>query len=391
MTKKYDYIITGAGCAGLSLLMRMQSFSFFQDKKILVIDASEKKGNDRTWCFWEQQSDIFQPIVCKEWSSIEFLAEGFSKTYTISPYQYKMIKGVDFYNYCHQALRKNGNITWLNTSVERLYTNEDGLAVAVTKDGHYTGEYVFNSIVFDQPTPKKGQYYFLQHFMGWEIETTDPAFDDSTARFMDFSIDQSKGTSFMYVLPQSPTKALVEYTLFTKQLLTEQAYKDALSSYIQTSLNIEAYSITHSEFGVIPMTNIRFPQQEKNVVHIGIAGNQAKASSGYAFKFIQKRAAQIVDLLRGSETNFSKQSFNDKKAALYDATLLRVLDEEKMKGAAIFAALFKGNSPQALFSFLDNESSLLTDLQIMNSVPTLIFLPAALKQLVAEIYLSSLP
>jgi lycopene beta-cyclase len=51
-----------------------------------------------------------------------------------------------------------------------------------------------------------------------------------------------------------------------------------------------------------------------------------------------------------------------------------------MGGADIFARIFKSTKASKVLSFLDNNSSLLIDLQIMSSVPTKIFLPAALKE-----------
>jgi lycopene beta-cyclase len=62
-------------------------------------------------------------------------------------------------------------------------------------------------------------------------------------------------------------------------------------------LGIEEYAITHEEFGQIPMTNFTFPNHQGNIIYIGIAGGQAKGSSGYAFQFIQKRTQQIVQSL----------------------------------------------------------------------------------------------
>ena len=106
---------------------------------------------------------------------------------------------------------------------------------------------------------------------------------------MDFSISQQYGTTFMYVLPIAPNKALVEYTLFTEELLNDATYTIALKKYIQENLGIEEYAITHEEFGQIPMTNFTFPNQQGNIIYIGIAGGQAKGSSGYAFQFIKKQ------------------------------------------------------------------------------------------------------
>jgi lycopene beta-cyclase len=62
--------------------------------------------------------------------------------------------------------------------------------------------------------------------------------------------------------------------------------------------------------------------------------------------------------------------------------LLRVLHERKLNGDLIFASIFKNVNAADVLTFLDNESSLFTDLRIMNSVPTGVFLPAAIKELI---------
>lgn len=385
MQPDYDYIITGGGCAGLSLLFRFYKDPYFQQKKILVIDTVEKKQNDRTWCFWEKEPGTFDSIVHHTWDRIEFLGNQFQTTTSIFPYQYKMIRGIDFYNYIQAETKKASNIFWLQAEITNIYNHKNGLATVQYADKEITAHYVFNSIIFKKPALQKYHYYFLQHFVGWEIESTKPCFDPTVARFMDFTISQEPGTSFMYVLPISRHKALVEYTLFTENLLKQSEYEEGLQSYIHNQLAIPEYKILHVEKGIIPMTNALFPKQEKNIIHIGIAGNQAKASSGYAFQFIQKRTEQIIHSIKKEKFDFSVHGFYNRKAALYDATLLRVLKEGKMGGADIFTKLFQKNKVTDLFLFLDNESSLITDIKIMNSVPTAIFLPAALKQMFAAI------
>ena len=41
---KYDYIIAGSGCAGLSLLYKILLTPSLQNKSILVIDKDQKKA-----------------------------------------------------------------------------------------------------------------------------------------------------------------------------------------------------------------------------------------------------------------------------------------------------------------------------------------------------------
>src|SRR5688572_6272397 len=91
-SNSYDFIICGAGCAGLSLLMRMLRSGKFSDKKILLIDKEAKTKNDRTWCFWETGAGFFEEVVCKKWDTISFLSNDYSSSFTIDPYHYKMIR-----------------------------------------------------------------------------------------------------------------------------------------------------------------------------------------------------------------------------------------------------------------------------------------------------------
>jgi lycopene beta-cyclase len=52
-----------------------------------------------------------------------------------------------------------------------------------------------------------------------------------------------------------------------------------------------------------------------------------------------------------------------------------------MAGDEIFARIFKKNDAATVFRFLSNTSSILDDIQIMISLPTQIFLPAAMQVL----------
>lgn len=382
MEKKYDYIIAGAGCAGLSLLMRMINDSFFASKKILVIESAIKNTNDRTWCFWETEPGIFEPIVHHQWEKLDFFSNYFSGSLDINPYTYKMIQGIDFYQFVMNAAAAYKNVSWLNAQINSINNSSDLVnAQVLLEDGTViVAEKVFNSILFAPIKVAQHQFYFQQHFKGWLIETTKPCFDVTKATFMDFRVGQEHGTTFMYVLPVAANKALIEYTLFTEQLLEKSAYDLALKNYIKDFLKIDDYTIEHEEFGIIPMTNAALPRQDRNIIYIGIAGGQAKASSGYAFKFIQKRTAGIIDALKNG-ASLSASSFNARKGHLYDSVLLRVLHERKLNGDLVFASIFKNIKAVDVLKFLDNESSLFADIRIMNSVPTGVFLPAAIKEL----------
>jgi lycopene beta-cyclase len=380
--KKYNYIITGAGCAGLSLLMRMMADPYFSQKKILVVDRELKNTNDRTWCFWEKGNGLFESIVYHQWQQVHFYSNYFSTKLNLNPYQYKMIQGIDFYNHVIDTAKSFSNIEFRYEEILSINSTATQAEVKLQTE-LVTAEYVFNSILFEKEpaAPSKNIYQLLQHFKGWVIETPEPCFDSSTATLMDFRISQKHGTAFFYVMPTSSTTALVEYTLFSEALLPQEEYNTALKMYITEFLGIKEFSIQHEEFGIIPMTNQRFPLQDQLIIQMGVAGGQVKGSSGYAFQFIQKRTAAIVMRLKKGKTHFDAMGLQQKKGNLYDAVLLHVLHHHKMPGDQIFQSIFSKNKTENVLRFLDNESSILEDLQIMNSVPTHIFLPAALVEL----------
>ena len=196
---------------------------------------------------------------------------------------------------------------------------------------------------------------------------------------MDFRVKQQHGTTFVYVIPFNSTSALIEYTLFTKELLQQNQYDAALKDYIHTFLGIDEYKIIEEEFGVIPMTNEKF-SFAGNGWQIGTAGGQTKASSGYTFQFIQKQSQQIVEyLIAGKPLSLIPAA--PKRFRFYDNTLLHILYHNKLPGDKIFTQLFKKNKPQQVLRFLDNESSLKEELKIISTLPAWPFLKAALKQL----------
>ena len=376
---QYDYIVTGAGCAGLSLLMHMIHSRQFANKRILLLDQDAKNKNDRTWCFWEKENSLFEPIIYKQWKQLWFHADGFSSLLHIDPYTYKLVRGIDFYEYCLDTIMRQKNIEFKQALVGEIASGDNETYV-IAGGERYTAEYVFNSILFDKPSLKPHHYWLLQHFTGWVIETEQDVFDPSKANLMDFRTDQSKGTTFFYVLPFSENKALIEYTLFSKSLLSKSDYEQALTTYLDRNFHGAAYQIIEREFGVIPMTNFSFPVKQNNIINIGTAGGQTKGSSGYTFRFIQKNAQAIVKGMIEKKDPAAYLSLQ-KRFQFYDSVLLNILDGEKMPGDVIFTQLFKKNKATDVLSFLDNETSLPKEIDIIKSLPTGVFLKAAIQHL----------
>lgn len=379
---KYDYIIAGSGCAGLSLLYRLLLDPVLQTKKILVIDRAQKNENDRTWCFWEEGKGLFESVVTHEWKSLIFKNEDFTRQFELEKYRYKMIQGKDFYEFVLSHAAGFENVTFKNENIKGITSNQIEATVE-TEEHLYQSEYLFNSTSLFNPKITE-ENSLLQHFTGWVIKTKEDTFDAKVGTLMDFTLDQKHGATFMYVLPTSSTEALVEYTLFSKRVLPKEEYQTALTHYIQNNLQISDYEIMHTEFGIIPMSLAKFNRKSdafNRVINIGTAGGYTKASSGYTYQFVQKNTAQIVENLVHQKNPNPQKSFDDKRYEWYDRTLLEVILSGKMEGKEIFSMMFSKRSPEDILKFLGNESTLWEDLKIVTALPLGPFMKAGLKQL----------
>jgi lycopene beta-cyclase len=374
----YHYIFTGNGLSALLTLFEMIQSGRFSDKKILLIDSDAKNKNDRTWCFWDSEN-LFDEISIKKWQRAWFKSENFTNQLNLRPYKYKMIKSVDFYKLIFDEISQHKNIEIFQDEV--LDFSELGHhCVVQTKTKSFTCNQIFNSIY--NPEFVKSQTKFplvQQHFIGWFIKSKEAVFTEDCPTFMDFSVAQKGNTRFMYVLPTSSTEALLEYTLFSKDLLSKEAYEAEIENYIK-KLGITEYEIVEKEQGNIPMTCFPFwKNNSKNIINIGSAGGWSKASTGYTFKNSVKKSKKLVRFLK-TESDFTKfHKIN--KFWFYDLLLIDILYQTNQYGSSIFSSLFKTGKAPLIFKFLDEETSFWEDLQVIWMCPKSLFIKALLNRI----------
>lgn len=371
----FNYIFTGAGLSALMTVYKMVLSGKFLDKSILLLDQDSKKTNDRTWCFWAKEETLWNSVISKKWDSALFANENFSRDLDLKPYQYNQIRGLDFYNFVFDELSKHQNITFLNEKVTDINELETHVFVG-TEENRYTCDYLFNSIYTKAFALSQTKYPVLQqHFVGWFVKTEEEIFNPEQATFMDFSIEQRGNTRFMYVLPISKTEALIEYTLFSENLLRKEEYENEIQIYLR-NLGADQYTIIEKEQGSIPMTCFPFWKKNTNrVLNIGTAGGWTKASTGYTFKNSDKKSSELAGFLQNE--NLKMSAFHKKNRFwFYDLLLLDILYRHNELGSAVFSSMFKKGNPALIFKFLDEETSLIEDLKVILKCPKLPFLKA---------------
>ena len=377
MEEKYDLIFCGGGLSTLVFLDKIVSDSYFDKQKILVIEKDQKIPK-KTWSFWEPKESKWNDFTIKSWDKIIFKSKSLNLEKELSNINYKMIKSESFYNHIINRIKPFSNIDFYKDDVVSVKDLNDHVVVTTNKN-EFKCVKVLNSVLNDSYRSNKKFPVLLQHFVGWTIQTKENVFDADIATLMDFSIDQNNQTRFFYVLPISKNEALVEFTLFSKNLLDDMEYKTEIIKYLESS-EIKNFKIKSKEKGVIPMTCFPFDNaNSRNVINIGTAGGWTKPSSGYTFRFIDKYSDKLIDFIK-SEKSFKKFKLRD-RFWFYDLLFIDVLYYQNHLGSSLFENMFKKNKFKSIFRFLDNESSLIEELKVIYSFPKWVFIKSFFKNI----------
>jgi lycopene beta-cyclase len=377
----YDFIIAGGGAAGLGLAYEM-SFSSLRGKNILVVDRDAKNRNDRTWCYWSDTPTRFDHLAYRTWNSVEVINYHFHKRYDLDPYQYRMIRGIDYYRGMREALSAVPNVSLIQARVNDMEDTDDNTKARVYIDNEpHQARWAFDStfIAKEFDSGPKRYHYLKQHFKGWEIETPTDCFDPRTVTLFDFRTPQKGCMSFFYILPFSKRRAMVEYTLFSANLLKGHEYDRAIAEYLEKVRKITNYRIENTESGIIPMTDQPLSRKiHPHVMAIGTKGGLVKPSSGYAFLRIQKDAQAVVSSLVNYGNPFQVPA-TAIRYRLFDTLMLQVMHRNGNQMADIFTRLFAENSIVDIFRFLDEKAPLTENLRLISTLQKAPFLKAFFK------------
>lgn len=218
------------------------------------------------------------------------------------------------------------------------------------------------------PVPRTGRTLLWQHFLGHRVRTARPVFDPRTVTLMDFRTPQpAGGVAFGYVLPTSATEALVEYTEFSVDLLTDEQYRERLGSYLERA-GIGAHEVLGEERGVIPMTDARFPTSgDPRVLRWGANSGSVRPSTGYSFTALQRQADDLArQAVRGG---LRLPPAHRPRHLLMDSLVLQAMASGRVDGARFFVDLFRRNPVHRVLGFLDGSTSPVEDLRLMATSP----------------------
>ncbi len=359
----YDYAFIGMGCANSLILLELDRAGLLAQKRILVYEPEQKKGNDRTFCFWLEPNVLqeagLNQLVSHSWSKVKCNEEA---SQLLAGKRYYYLRADALYAHTTQLLSQY-DVTLLP---EVLQDYPKALA-------HF---------VFDSRPPQFDLNHQIdvqisQSFYGWLVETEVPIFDPEVFTMMDFSIPQNGHTQFLYVLPFDTRQALIEPTRFGEVLISEQEATQVIEKFLEERNT--PFEILEKEQGCIPMCSASLQNEAlpNNWFRTGAGGGQLKPSTGYSFVRSLTDAQQIVKSLSLNEAKFNRRK-SPQRFAYYDRLLLKIIAQKPEKGKVIFTKLFHHNAAAKVLNFLDEKSTPFQELRLMSTLPILLFLNAAL-------------
>ena len=378
-----DVIIIGGGCSGLSLGYYYAKNNIGH-KKITILEERDEYSNDKSWCFWlENNSDfIHRDIINKTWKVWRFSNSKSIYKHQSSNFEYCFIPSEDFYNKTTEAIYKDKrqNVL-LNESVKTIKFTETNSYV------HTENHILKSKIVIDTRPILKDEYMeapVFQIFFGLEIESESNLFNPEEAGLMEDLQSSRERISFLYILPFSNNRALLEYTIFSNNLIKPEYLKDSLVNNLN-SRNIGPYKILRSESGVLPMgLKVNACKSKDFYLRAGIASGNLRTSTGYGFLRIQRWAQHVA--LNLSENNSKDISairnyyYDNRKQQFFDSLLINVLKNDMDLGENIFLNIGRKMSADRFARFMSDAAQAYDYFSLAMSVPKLPFLKALISR-----------
>mgnify|MGYP003981039851 FL=1 len=374
MKNEYDFIVIGAGLSSLMFLSKMISNK--SKLSILVLEQKRSIARNQTFCVWEGPGLIniekeFKLKAKHRWNKI--LIENNRKKIKkdIHPYHYVCHDG-------HTTLKKlsrqiKGRVKILYaTKVTGVHEMDKKIQVN-SSEGNFYSKYIVDS----RPKIEKNEIksaYIQQAFIGSEIEVKSNYFNKYEATIMSFSKNK-KETEFIYQLPFTKKRALVETTLFSKS----PDLKKLQQKHTRNLKKYGDYKILKGERGIIPMALIE-AKKNKRIMKVGMAAGMVRASSGYSMRKI----ANWVLGHKGKtlkKNNLLSYSYSPNPLLdFFDKIFLAVLKNHPNKSPNLFFNLFEKSSHKSLIKFLSDTPSWKDNLNVVLSMPKKLMLKTVFKQ-----------
>lgn len=363
-------LVLGAGCAGLSLACALLDAGV--DEQLVLVDRRTSFEHDRTWCFWQTHAGLpFAELATSSWPTWRLVGrDGRAAQHTSAAHPYLHLPADRFYAAALERLEAAPNVT-LRLGERVLDVTADAAGVQVrTAGGVLEGDVAYDAMGGAGPLSRgrpDGSIELRQRFVGLEVETERAVFDPGVATLMDFRGTGSPEPRFMYVLPFSQTRALVEDTSLGGRAVPAAERREAIAAYLEDTWAAGAFTVLREERGTLPMTTHAFPATRgPRLVAVGAAAGALRPSSGYAFVRTQLHVRAVAHAAATGAP--APATLGRARHRSLDALFLRALAADPEAFSEHLLALARGVDAGTFARFMTDASSLRDEAAVVGAM-----------------------
>jgi lycopene beta-cyclase len=237
-----DLIIAGGGLASGLIAWRLKVLR--PEVRVLILERGGKLGGEHTWSFFD--TDVspsirawLEPLVTYRWPGYSVAFPTHERRLSTG---YNSVTSDRFHDVIAPEIEGS-----LRLGCEALEIHGDHVVAC-------TGATLRAPAVIDArgPEPSPSLVLAWQKFLGVEVETADPHGIVEPV-MMDARVPQEDGYRFIYLLPFSPTRLLIEDTRYADgPLLDRAALRTAVERYAQ-GRGWTIARVIRAEHGVLPI------------------------------------------------------------------------------------------------------------------------------------------
>ena len=279
---KYDAVFVGGGLAATLLLNELRSAL---PRQVAVVEPwPPSERSPIHWSYWSRGPTPYDRFAVGTWRRAR-VAE--APPEAIAPFALRLVRSSDVFSVMVETL-KDLPIEHLRTTARAIARRGDGLYEIVTDAGTVHTRWVFDSACGVAPTfPSADRPRAVVSGTGVRVEADRPVFDAGTATLFD-PLDER---SFAYLLPLSPAEALLESASFGPSGVGED--QAALLRYLRSRHTDAHFTVTHSEYGAIPLGFAPKRTTGPRHVLIGTKRGLVKPSAGYGLVRIAEESKRL--------------------------------------------------------------------------------------------------
>lgn len=373
MNNLYDLIILGGGCAGLSLATQLVKSNSLLT--VLVLEGRQSYTQDRTWCYFKNVDAVSRADAHHTWPTMRVASNDEQLFINCGTAQYEMVNSEQFYNNAQLTIEQS-ELVDLKTGihVNDLPKKNKDLWCIYTNAGVFQSRFVVDTRSIE--TPQIGAAKLWQSFYGAEVECEFDSFDVGCGDLMDFAAANACGTRlafpdavcFVYILPTTATRALIELTVFSPTPLEPQNLISLHKKATLNKLGRVTYSVLRTEHGILPMGNKKtVTRHDATYVFAGLYAGGARPSSGYAFTRIQAWASYCAKSLANGNFPLGHKS-DSLIQQIMDFLFLKMVRARPELAPDLFLALFARTETQSVIRFLSDRATLQDHVRVMASL-----------------------